>query len=190
MHPLLVMALEQEGSAHLTALGYEVLLCGVGKVNATHALTRRLVVASQRHEDIPWVLNLGSAGSHRFSAGQLVEAGHFVQRDMDVRGLGFALGETPFESDTPIIETTRRFIHLPHATCATGDSFVQEPPALAGDIVDMEAYALAKVCQRESVPFACVKYITDGADGQAASDWKTNCARAEQAFAVLLTQYA
>jgi len=35
----------------------------------------------------------------------------------------------------------------------------------------MEAYALAKVCQQQQLPFLCLKFITDGADGQAADDW-------------------
>jgi hypothetical protein len=35
----------------------------------------------------------------------------------------------------------------------------------------MEAYALAKICKLQKIPFTCVKYITDGADGGAAKDW-------------------
>ena len=43
-----------------------------------------------------------------------------------------------------------------------------------GNIVDMEAYALAKVCYRYSVPFISFKYITDDADGDAGGDWEEN----------------
>ena len=42
------------------------------------------------------------------------------------------------------------------------------------DIVDMEAYAIAKVCKKYDVNFKCFKYISDKADENAASDWKEN----------------
>ena len=53
------------------------------------------------------------------------------------------------------------------------------------DVVDMEAYALAKVCFFEGVPFACAKYVTDGADSKAATDWNANLPLAAEAFVTL-----
>ena len=103
----------------------------------------------------------------------------FVQRDMDVTGLGFMRGETPFESDpplmldfgiTPLNNIKRR------ATCGSGDSFVEDRTQYYGEVVDMEAYALAKVCYKEKIPFVAFKYITDGADEQAHEDWEANLA--------------
>ena len=38
----------------------------------------------------------------------------------------------------------------------------------------MEAYSLAKVCRNFEVPFISFKYITDGADGEANTDWEKN----------------
>ena len=43
-----------------------------------------------------------------------------------------------------------------------------------GDVIDMEAYALAKVCNLYDVPFISFKYITDEADEQGANDWEEN----------------
>ena len=63
-----------------------------------------------------------------------------------------------------------------HATCGTGDSFVEDKSQYYGEVVDMEAYALAKVCTYYAVPFISFKYITDGADEQAHEDWETNLA--------------
>ncbi len=37
----------------------------------------------------------------------------------------------------------------------------------------MEAYALAKVCKSQDIPFACIKYISDGANETASFDWNT-----------------
>ncbi len=46
----------------------------------------------------------------------------------------------------------------------------------------MEAYALAKVCWLERAPFACVKYVTDGADHAAGAHWQRNVHKAAEQF--------
>jgi adenosylhomocysteine nucleosidase len=186
MKPLIVMALESEGQGQLEALGFEVLYCGVGKVNAAYHLTRRLARAQALGEKFSYVLNMGSAGSPRFGAGSLVAADRCVQRDMDASGLGFVLGQTPFDNDPLVIAFEPRFTSLEHGVCGSGDSFLQGPSPVASDIIDMEAYALAKVCLREQMPFACVKYITDGADADAALDWQEQLVHSARAFSELL----
>ena len=120
----------------------------------------------------PLVINVGSAGSHSFDAGVIVCITEFIQRDMDARAMGFALGQTPFEAHSSI-EYGIAINDLPLATCFTGDSFVTEAhPHFHLEVIDMEAYALANVCQRLNVPFLCLKFITDGANGEAADDWQ------------------
>ena len=56
----------------------------------------------------------------------------------------------------------------------------------------MEAYALAHVCQRLAVPFLCLKFITDGANGDAADDWqqavKLSAIQLSTALTLALTQ--
>jgi adenosylhomocysteine nucleosidase len=54
--------------------------------------------------------------------------------------------------------------------------------AVECDVVDMEAYALAKACRLERAPFACAKYVTDGADHAAADHWRDNVHKAAEAF--------
>jgi adenosylhomocysteine nucleosidase len=94
----------------------------------------------------------------------LVAADRFIQHDINAASLGFAHGETPFDRAPPMIAFPRHFNDLPHGVCGSGDCFVQGDLTHRCDIVDMEAYAWAKICLLESVPFACVKYITDEAD--------------------------
>ena len=53
---------------------------------------------------------------------------------------------------------------------------------LAGDVVEMEAFALARVCLAESVTFACAKYVTDGLDAQSAKHWSGGLAAAASAL--------
>ena len=71
-------------------------------------------------------------------------------------------------------------------TLSTGDNFVTAPPALDSDIVDMEAYAIAKACRRAGVPFSCYKYVTDLADENATANWRDNVARGAGLFVAAL----
>jgi len=183
---LVVMALPAESDGVFEAAGVPVLFCGVGKVNAAIALTRELARYVHAGEPLPLVVNFGTAGSQVYDTGALVACHQFIQRDMDVRGLGFPLGVTPFDSAPLALKFEPVFNHLPTATCGTGDSFATvgcEPAAApACGVVDMEAYALAKACWLEGAPFACAKYVSDGADTQAAADWQKNVHRAASEF--------
>lgn len=178
---LVVMALEAEAQGRFDERGVDVLFTGLGKVNAAYRLTRRLAEEKALGRK-PLVVNFGTAGSRRFPAGTVVACRRFVQRDMDVRELGFAAGETPFEDVPATLEFPEVLSRLPHATCATADRFETLDHALSWDVVDMEAYALAKVCWFEGVPFACAKYVSDGADASASSDWQASLPRAADAF--------
>ena len=175
---LIVCALEVETQGQLE--DYRVLYTGVGKVNATLELTKVLQKAHLHYlPKMPeLVINYGTAGSRKIKKKQLVDCTKFIQRDMDVTGLGFMKGETPFESDPPIvIESTSEFNPIGRkATCGSGDNFVEDRINYYGEVVDMEAYALAKVCYHYDIPFISFKYITDGADEQSHEDWEKNLA--------------
>jgi adenosylhomocysteine nucleosidase len=175
------MALEVESQGLFAAAGVPVLYTGVGKINAAHALTRKLTELRLTGGGLPRVVNFGTAGSHTLPTGTLVACRSFVQRDMDVTALGFSLGTTPFDSVPALIEFPATVPSLPHYVCSTGDSF-QTRREIASDVLDMEAYALAKVCWLEKAEFACVKYITDGADHAAASDCQANLPKAAAEF--------
>ncbi|HEY5806787.1 MAG TPA: 5'-nucleosidase [Povalibacter sp.] len=179
---LIVMALQLENQGLFERAGIPVLFTGVGKVNAAYTLTRRLM--EYRHAGclLPAVVNFGSAGSQRLPTGTLIECHAFAQRDMDVSGLGFAVGVTPFEESPAVLEFPPRFPDLPQGVCGSGDSFVVTPGAAQFDALDMEAYALAKVCWKEGVSFTSVKFVTDGADHAAAGDWQSNLHRAAELF--------
>jgi adenosylhomocysteine nucleosidase len=179
---LVVVALRAESAGVFETAGIPVLYCGVGKINAAIALTRELTRYSLQHQVMPLVLNFGSAGSRRYDAGTLVGCHEFVQRDMDVRGLGFALGTTPYDDAPSRLRFDPLFTHLPAAVCGSGDSFATTATDMECAVVDMEAYALAKVCWNENVRFACAKYVSDGADHAAAADWQRNVHRAAEEF--------
>ena len=179
---LVVVALRAESAGVFEAAGIPVLYCGVGKVNAAIALTRELTRYAQQGQAMPLVLNFGSAGSRRHPTGTVVGCHEFVQRDMDVSGLGFALGVTPYDEAPPALRFDPVFKHLPSAVCGSGDSFATTVTDMECEVVDMEAYALAKVCWYEQAQFACVKYVSDGADHTAADDWQQNLHKAADEF--------
>jgi adenosylhomocysteine nucleosidase len=180
--PLIVMALPQESRGRLEAAGAEVLYTGVGKVNAAATLARRLAELRCAGRPLPLVVNMGTAGSRTLAAGTLVYCNRFAQRDMDVTGLGFAPGVTPFDSTPALIEFPAVFTHLQQRVCSTADSFATDRHEVAGDVVDMEAFALARVCVTERARFGCVKYVTDGADGDSPAHWEAALDAAAQAF--------
>ena len=104
---------------------------------------------------------------------------------MDVSGLGFAPGVTPFDDTPPVIEFPPLFAQLPQLPCSTADSFATHLHEVDGDVVDMEAFALARVCLAESARFACAKYVTDGADSDSAAHWEAALDAAARSFAHL-----
>ena len=167
---LIVCALEKETDNLLE--GYNVLYTGVGKGNATYELTRHFITYG--FPEI--VVNYGTAGSRNLPIGELVECNRFVQRDMDVSGLGFAKGQTPFDITPILIGNDPLWDSERNVIVGTGDSFVENVSDELSiiDVFDMESYALAKVCGKFNVPFRCWKYITDNADEKSPKDWNEN----------------
>ena len=158
---LIVSALEVETQDQLN--DYEVIYTGVGKVNATIRLMERLggIFLSREGALLPSVvINYGTAGSRKIKKKTLVDCTKFIQRDMDVTGLGFMSGETPFEQDPPFVIQPQNVEFNPigrNATCGTGDNFAEDKSQYYGEVVDMEAYALAKVCYNYDIPFISFK---------------------------------
>jgi adenosylhomocysteine nucleosidase len=154
-----------------------IVFSGIGKVNAAYRLTQALAYWQRRKNKLPrLVLNLGSAGSNHFGKGSIVNCTRFVQRDFDVTALGHAPYLTPDEDLPVTLENGLRFSCFPEGVCGTGDNFATGGPRIDWNVVDMEAYALAKVCTYEKIAFGCLKYITDGGDDGAAESFAKNIA--------------
>ena len=145
---------------------------GVGKINASIKLMELIYLHKPNQ-----VINYGTAGSFKREINGLVECTTFVQHDMDARGLlDFQLGETPFDLISKIVLSNEGYI------CATGDRFVKNKLEMDCDIVDMEAYALAKICKIKDIDFKCFKYISDYANEESSNDWKENCHKGARDF--------
>ena len=190
-----------ETSIVVTALASElpeaaperVLFTGVGKINATHVLTRYLT----NHPEINTVINYGTCGgAYKVTPGTLVQATTFLQGDMDCgeklsKGPGITFGDD--EAISGVINYGTEGV-----ICRTQDQFVENFEALEVfehlinnnkfNIVDMEAYALAKVCAIMGKNFICYKYVSDSADEDAADDWHENVANGEPLFYKVLQE--
>lgn len=176
---LFVFALSSEAAGEFDDVNK--LIIGAGKVNAAYGLTRAIY---QNRPKI--IVNLGSAGSASFKRGEVVCCTQFIQRDMDAGGIGFRQYETPFSEIEPIVSYGVKIEGLKEAICGTGDSFEMNHSSSDYNVVDMESYSLAYVAMKEKIPFLCLKYISDGADGAAAEDWTVQVHNAAVAFKRIL----
>lgn len=147
----------------------EIKVTGVGKINATIAASA--VCSGWKYRRI---INVGTAGSHTYDVGSLVKPTNFAQRDMRVETFGFPSFLTPGE-ESPFI-TIRGKEDGP--TCWTGDNAngyaetTEQHPTF--DVVEMEAYAIAKVCRENNREFIAYKYISDKAGEDAKEEFEEN----------------
>ncbi len=153
----------------------QIIHSGVGKVNAALAVENIINLKKPKA-----IINYGTVGKINSSLTGLVECTQFIQHDIDASPLGFQRGETPFDKISQIKLSEEGYI------CATGDSFVTNKTNINADVVDMEAFALAKGCFLKNTIFKCYKYITDEADTAASEDWQANCNKGIKIFTEFL----
>ena len=163
---------------------FNIVLTGVGKVNATYNLTKELIKRKFENNFPKYVLNFGSCGSKKFKKGQLVASNKFIQRDMDATIFDYKLGQTPAENSIPLILEHKKIItDLPYGICGSGDNFATSASTINEvELFDMEAYALAKVCLFENIDFISIKYVTDGIDENRGNDWDKEVLSAPKSF--------
>jgi len=175
---IIVAALEQETANAGLEQYAPIVYTGVGKVNAAIKLYEAIV---KYQPDL--VINYGTAGSMNGGTG-LYHIDTFIQVDMDTRPLGTLRGVTPFSEE-----------ELPEITgivLGTGDSFITDAKKqLEGlnvriDLVDMEGYALNKVCKHLNVEFQSYKNVSDSANSDANEDWSQNVSKGVKLFKDML----
>ena len=167
---IILIALEQEAPA--MAKWDNVFFTGVGKVNA--AVTTATLL--ERYPECEHVYNFGTVGGITHDLGGLHHVGNFVQRDMLCQPMGVQEGITPFEHYTTICFQYDALI------CSTGDNFVTDSDlTIKSDVVDMEAYAIAKAVIKadRDIKFHCYKYVSDNANEESKDDWHENVANGE-----------
>ncbi len=149
---------------------------GIGKVKAALAAQAHLL----KH-DVSAVINIGSCGSIHHPIGSVHTCAHFVDRDMEKLS-AFGL---PYEIDFakqkapkhPLFSTSQTY-----KTCNTGDSFLTDTTSSQGDVFDMEAYAIAQVCQSYNMPFVAIKCVSDIIGQNSVKQWEDKLAEVRRSL--------
>ena len=159
---VILVAINDELPKHVLP-GWNIQYTGVGKVNAAYQATRAAYKFKPDN-----IINYGSAGSLNPKISGLQQVTRFLQRDMQAEQIGFKVGDTPFDEINTITTGSEGI------SCSTGDNFVDKNPTIVSELVDMESYAIAKVCIKENIQFYCFKFVSDQANEDASIDWKSN----------------
>ena len=127
--------------------------------------------------DLPdLVVTLGSAGSRTLDQAKVYQVSSVSYRDMDCSALGFERGITPYLNLPAVLDLPYRIPTLPEARLSTGANVVSGDAynAIDADMVDMETYAVLRVCQKFDVPVIGLRGISDGKEElNTLSDWTT-----------------
>lgn len=162
----------KEELIHLRAPDCEFfyLFTGVGKAKSAFELTRYL----STHE-VDLVLNIGTAGTFNHKVGGIWLANQLVDRDYEairLPGIEYEMNGEDLLQQQPLLQSWMQTFDN-KGLCSTGDSFVMDTARPLGDVVDMEAYAQAYVCQQMNIPFLAVKYITDRIGQNSVALWES-----------------
>lgn len=157
---LFLMATAAEYLSDLKQL-IDPVIIGVGPVEAA-VNTGRILANVDRLPD--YVILLGSAGSATLGQGEVYQANSIAYRDMDATALGFARGQTPFLEQPPVIDLNNTIPSLRQASLSTGASIIltKQFALIDEEMVDMESYAVLRVCQSYEVELIVLRGISDG----------------------------
>lgn len=196
----------ESAQIYRSAKGVVLGITGLGKVNAASLMTR-LLSESERF------LVMGTAGSTQTDPiGHLYLIHEFVEHDMDVTGLGFKPGVTPFDTHSDFIysSASAEFIDLlktafektkfPYSRgrIMSGDQFIHDAAMSAlksklfeAQLIDMESAAIAKVGVKNNKEVLAVRMVSDNANHDAHVDWsesvKNSSAKMNQLVRALLS---
>lgn len=174
MNDIILLAMPEEAPS---LLGKEnVFYTGIGKVNAA------IVAATLIERYKPTrVFNFGTAGGITATHGGIYKCTKFTQRDVILGGV--ITGPQATALHEPIV------IGDDGWSLSTGDNFVTDTYNINADLVDMEAFAIAKACKIANVEFICHKYISDMADENASKHFVDHVHKGEEHYIQILKEY-
>ncbi len=150
---------------------------GIGKVKAAIKAYEAIVEIKP-----DFVLNIGTAGSVKHSVGDIIVCHKFLDRDLVKVNHPEITARLEFDRNR-INDFFPKMIINNDSECGTGDSFMLKAEDLTSDICDMEAFAVAMVCDCFKVPFAAVKYVSDKVGGDNLKPWEEMLADARNGLA-------
>lgn len=171
---IILLALENEAPGLVGKPG--VFFTGVGKVNA--AIIAATLIERYKPKR---VFNFGTAGGITTDHGGIYKCTTFTQRDVILGGC--VVGPQAALLTAPIMTG------VDGLRLSTGDNFVTDTSSINADLVDMEAFAIAKACYLAEIEFICYKYISDMADEDAADHFVDSVHKGEEHYNKILKHY-
>ncbi len=141
---------------------HNVIVTGIGKVNAAYKLTERLMI-----DDVKAIYNVGFAGaSHHYEIGDIIIVKEARYHDFDLTFFGYEKGQVPqcpvaFTSDDKLLnQAISLFPNAKLSELFTGDYFMTEHTDIPY-VVDMEGAALYQVAYLKKIPIISIKIVSD-----------------------------
>lgn len=181
MKDIVLFAMREEAPTLFTR--YNNVFCvGTGKVNS--AINTMNIIANHKlmHLYYPMrIINLGTAGGINVGRG-IHRVNKVVQHDVNLTSVGLEPGFHFHETSREII------LKGEGVSCGSGDVFVTESHKLrmSCDLVEMEAYSIAKACAKYNIECEIWKYISDKADENANTVWQDQVAAGESLYMKVL----
>ena len=181
-----------------------IAVCGVGKVFA--AMCAQTMILKYSPDAI---INTGVAGTltDKLEIGSVCIADNVVQHDMDTSPIGDPVGMLSGINITYIPCSEKIFGEIKRiadrmeisnivGTIASGDQFVASENIkkriadnFSASACDMEGAAIGQVCYINSVPFAVIRAISDGANDGSPIDYPTFTKHAAEISAKIVETY-
>jgi adenosylhomocysteine nucleosidase len=161
---LVVAAMQEEikDVAKMLQPNTHLIVTGVGKVNASRALTEAI-----QKERIELIFNIGFAGATKpFQVGDLAIVNQSRYHDFNLTMFGYEPGQVPghpayFETDRLWYDKIRKMMpDLKEGTLLTGDCFMSGT-ADEHLLFDMEGAALYQVAHHYQIPMVSIKIVSD-----------------------------
>lgn len=157
-----------------------LIVSGVGKVSAAAATSYGIMTFNPSV-----IINIGMCGTLKeniFKRGHIVRVASVIQHDMyfppTIDGPEFDYLMTPINLRNDKFLMPEEHSQYTDVILATGDSFVDDEDLKLelqkiSDIVDMEGYSVANVCEMFGINLEMYKVVSDGADNHAETDFRS-----------------
>lgn len=152
-----------------------VKISGVGKIKATITAMEMIVV-----DKIKTILCIGTCGAlDKTKIGSIIMPTKYYQGDMDLTALGYRHGESFEEKTTYITPKLPKFLEInkEESICSSDKLIKKEEDKIFikenfSNYVDMESFAIAKVCIYQNVNFGCIRVVSDSEEKL--GEWEQN----------------
>jgi adenosylhomocysteine nucleosidase len=150
--------------------GIPIFETGIGKINAAARMVEIII-----NSGCDTVVNFGSCGNLKHhDVGKVMKVGKVIN-DYETYGFGNVEREIVLDEESQIKLFTTDSFYQPYENYSTWYNLNINKC----DVVDMEGFALAKVCKDFGVEFHSYKWVSDNGD---ISIWKENAAKGYENF--------